>query len=61
MWSGFADFIKMGGHGFYVWSSYGLAVFLLLLETTRLHRKALNLRGRLTSLAAVYQEDKNHD
>ena len=29
--SSFADFISMGGHGFYVWLSYSTSVFLLLL------------------------------
>lgn len=61
MWSSLADFLNMGGHGFYVWSSYGLAVGLLLLETLRLRRKLISLRGRLTSLAAVYFEGEGND
>ncbi len=28
--SSFADFINMGGYGFYVWLSYGVATFLLV-------------------------------
>lgn len=29
--STFADFIAMGGHGFYVWLSYGVSITLLVL------------------------------
>lgn len=28
-----SDFIAMGGHGFYVWSSYGITLLLLLTLT----------------------------
>lgn len=28
--SSFSDFIAMGGHGFYVWWSYGITFLLLL-------------------------------
>ncbi len=27
--SSLADFINMGGHGFYVWTSFAVAVFML--------------------------------
>ena len=29
--SSFAEFIAMGGHGFYVWLSYGVSIALLIL------------------------------
>lgn len=29
--SSFAEFIAMGGHGFYVWLSYGVSIALLVL------------------------------
>ncbi len=28
--SSFSDFLNMGGHGLYVWISYGLAVIVLI-------------------------------
>ena len=28
----FSDFLAMGGYGFYVWTSYGLTLFVLLLN-----------------------------
>ena len=30
--SNFSHFIHMGGYGFYVWSSYGLALLVLLVN-----------------------------
>lgn len=31
------EFFAMGGYGFYVWSSMGFALFLMLLEPIYLH------------------------
>ncbi len=28
----FSEFLAMGGYGFYVWTSYGLTLFVLLLN-----------------------------
>jgi heme exporter protein D len=38
------EFFHMGGYGFYVWTSYGIALFVLLLNIilpARQHRKLL--------------------
>jgi len=38
------EFFNMGGYGFYVWSSYGIALVVLLLNIilpVRQHRKLL--------------------
>jgi heme exporter protein D len=38
------EFFHMGGYGFYVWTSYGIALFVLLLNIilpARHHRKLL--------------------
>jgi len=37
------EFINMGGHGFYVWTSYGIGLFLfvMLYVSTRLRNKSL--------------------
>lgn len=40
----FADFCAMGGHGFYVWLSYGLMLgsgFALVLSSRQAHRRWL--------------------
>jgi len=31
-WAGPAEFFAMGGYGFYVWGSYGLAAVLIVAE-----------------------------
>ena len=39
------EFLHMGGYAFYVWSSYGIALFVLLINVIlplRQHRKILN-------------------
>lgn len=56
--SGFAnlaDFLAMGGHGFYVWLAYGigLLVFLVLLLEPSLRRRQLRQR-----LQAYYRREQ---
>ena len=39
------EFLHMGGYAFYVWTSYGIALFVLLINVIlplRQHRKILN-------------------
>lgn len=46
----FADFFAMGGHGLYVWTSYGLmsaGLALLILSTLRGQRRWLHEQRRL--------------
>jgi len=31
-WNSFADFIAMGGYGFYVWGSFGATVLIMAIE-----------------------------
>lgn len=48
--AGFSEFLAMGGHGLYVWMSYGatyLVIGLLLWHNLRAHRRQ---RARLRSL-----------
>ena len=40
----FSEFLDMGGYGFYVWSSYGIALVILAVNVIgplQLHRKLL--------------------
>jgi heme exporter protein D len=34
-----SDFFAMGGYGFYVWGSYGVAALCIFLEVLLLNRK----------------------
>jgi heme exporter protein D len=31
-WNSFADFLAMGGYGFYVWGSFGLTALIMAVE-----------------------------
>jgi heme exporter protein D len=39
-WGSLDAFLAMGGHGFYVWSSYGVAVLCIALEVILLNKKS---------------------
>lgn len=51
MWDGIGDFIAMGGHGPYVWGSYGAFALLLLLEAALLARRRQRVWTRLARQA----------
>jgi heme exporter protein D len=36
---GMSEFLAMGGYGFYVWGSYGVAVLCIFIEVLLLNRK----------------------
>jgi heme exporter protein D len=42
-WDSLAAFVHMGGYGFYVWSSFGAAAFVIFLEVVQLSVKKRNL------------------
>ncbi|MBS1197909.1 MAG: heme exporter protein [Proteobacteria bacterium] len=31
-WNSFADFLAMGGYGFYVWGSFGVTALIMVVE-----------------------------
>lgn len=39
MWDGIGDFLAMGGHGPWIWGSYGAALVLFLAEILLLARR----------------------
>lgn len=47
-WQSLSHFLSMGGYGFYVWGSYGVAVAVMIIELallrarTRAARKLIN-------------------
>ena len=46
-WNSFADFIAMGGYGFYVWGSFGLTVAIMAIEPLLVGRRLKNTQARL--------------
>lgn len=62
MWTSVGDFLAMGGHGLYVWSSYGAALLLVLFELFRLKQGHGNLKKRLLRrLAAGLEVEATHE
>ena len=39
-WGSLTEFLAMGGYGWYVWGSYGMALFCILIEIALLRAKA---------------------
>ena len=65
----FADFIAMGGHGIYVWMSYGVTILVLLANfigvrrglANRLAGIRLNAAADLAvSTSALEEQDKDY-
>ncbi|PKO91485.1 MAG: heme exporter protein CcmD [Betaproteobacteria bacterium HGW-Betaproteobacteria-10] len=46
-WNSFADFVTMGGYGFYVWGSFGLTALIMLIEPIVAVRNQKALIARL--------------
>jgi heme exporter protein D len=53
-WKSWADFVDMGGRGFYVWASFGFVLALIVIELVmiRLRKQA--------ALKASSELDKDH-
>ena len=49
-WNSMAEFFQMGGHGYFVWCAYGMAVLAVALESIAL------LTGRKAAREAVKKE-----
>jgi len=57
-WSSASEFFAMGGHGLYVWGSYGVAAVLMLVEPwLASRRRSLALKEAVT--AEVWKEPKS--
>jgi heme exporter protein D len=48
-----ADFFAMGGYGFYIWGSYGLAVVLIIAEVILVRRRRRTILGRLGRMSGI--------
>lgn len=42
-----ADFLAMGGHGFYVWTAYGIALVVVLWHFVWLHHQNRQIKQRI--------------
>jgi heme exporter protein D len=49
-WNSFADFIAMGGYGFYVWGSFGATVLIMAIEPI------IVVRTRKTTIARLKRQ-----
>jgi heme exporter protein D len=54
-WNSASDFFAMGGHGLYVWGSYGVTALLMLVEPWLAARRRGNAL-RDAALAEVWKE-----
>jgi heme exporter protein D len=61
-WNSLADFFAMGGHGLYVWGSFGVTALVMLLETWLTLRRQRAIRLRLArQFAAAAREAGQED
>jgi heme exporter protein D len=51
------EFFYMGGHGYYVWPSYGIAMIVLLFNVIRPLQQLRQLKRELV-LQQQFQQDK---
>lgn len=56
-----ADFFSQGGYGFYVWSSYGMALALLVAEIIQLRRQRRTILARIGRLIRMRVEEAKHE
>ena len=59
MWNSPAEFFAMGGYALYVWCSFGVCVFVMLVEpiTIRIRRKAVIQRLQQERLAEQLDQE----
>jgi len=58
-WHSCAEFFAMGGYGFYVWSSFGMAVVLLSIEPILIKGRYANIRNQLKREAQADQFERD--
>ncbi len=53
------EFVSQGGYAFYVWSSYGMALILLVMELVQLRRQRRTILARLGRLMRMRSNGGN--
>ena len=56
-WSSFSDFIQMGGYALFVWGSYLVTIFVLIIEITQLRSR--NRALRKTLISEIRESERN--
>ena len=54
-----SDFLAMGGHGFYIWASYGVTALFMIVEVIAVRRSTRTVEKRLARLARAEARSKN--
>ena len=54
-WNSLADFLAMGGYGFYVWGSFGLTALIMIVEPI------VVARNRKTTIARLKRQLRAED
>ncbi len=57
-WNSFSDFIRMNGHGYYVWCAYGAFLAGVLWELRSLAQRRRNICMRLMREARAEQSSR---
>ena len=53
-----SEFFAMGGHGFYIWSSYAVTALFMIIEVIAVVRSQRTVVKRLTRLARAEARNK---
>jgi len=53
------EFFKMGGHGFYIWGSYGTALGLVIIEAVWVAKKHNKAKVELNQMEAEFTRANN--
>jgi len=56
-WSSFSDFIQMGGYALFVWGSYLVTIFVLIIEIALLRSR--NKALRKTLISEISESERN--
>lgn len=54
-----SEFFAMGGHGFYIWASYGTTALFMIVEVIAVVRSTRTVEKRLSRLARAEARSKN--
>jgi len=56
-WSSFSDFLHMGGYALFVWGSYLVTIFVLIIEIALLRSR--NKALRKTLISEIRESERN--
>ena len=56
---GISEFFAMGGHGFYIWGSYGAALLLVVIEAVSVAKRHKKSKKALDQLEQEFSRSNN--